>query len=249
MPRLKSIEPPCTDPYARWCGRGGAVRLPPIPIVSRRASCAQSRAPVRQTAHRQPECALERRRRRASRRRRPRSLQRPCFPLPPPPCIRLGATRHRRTRVSPSRSACDLDHGSALRAIASPALRGAVPAHRAASSPRATRADTMSVVRESRTCSMGITRRRTSQSTSATTSVPCLCPRRRRRRRRCRRPPRHHPDRRCRDFDTAVRCPADRARRQKRSVNCQDLDREPCACRRQLRRSSRQLADQSCRHN
>jgi hypothetical protein len=26
------IEPPCTDPYARWCGRGGAARLPPIPI-------------------------------------------------------------------------------------------------------------------------------------------------------------------------------------------------------------------------
>ena len=25
-------EPPCTDPYARWCGRGGAARLPPIPI-------------------------------------------------------------------------------------------------------------------------------------------------------------------------------------------------------------------------
>jgi len=22
-----------TDPYARWCGRGAAVRLPPIPIV------------------------------------------------------------------------------------------------------------------------------------------------------------------------------------------------------------------------
>ncbi len=22
-----------TDPYARWCGRGGAVRLPPIPIL------------------------------------------------------------------------------------------------------------------------------------------------------------------------------------------------------------------------
>jgi hypothetical protein len=21
-----------TDPYARWCGRGGAARLPPIPI-------------------------------------------------------------------------------------------------------------------------------------------------------------------------------------------------------------------------
>ena len=30
--RLNSIEPPCTDPYARWCGRGGAERLPPIPI-------------------------------------------------------------------------------------------------------------------------------------------------------------------------------------------------------------------------
>ena len=28
----KSVEPPCTDPYARWCGRGGAARLPPIPI-------------------------------------------------------------------------------------------------------------------------------------------------------------------------------------------------------------------------
>src|ERR1700676_5535141 len=27
------LEPPCTDPYARWCGRGGAARLPPIPIV------------------------------------------------------------------------------------------------------------------------------------------------------------------------------------------------------------------------
>jgi hypothetical protein len=26
------LEPPCTDPYARWCGRGGAARLPPIPI-------------------------------------------------------------------------------------------------------------------------------------------------------------------------------------------------------------------------
>jgi hypothetical protein len=26
------LEPPCTDPYARWCGRGGTVGLPPIPI-------------------------------------------------------------------------------------------------------------------------------------------------------------------------------------------------------------------------
>jgi hypothetical protein len=27
------LEPPCTDPYARWCGRGGVARLPPIPIA------------------------------------------------------------------------------------------------------------------------------------------------------------------------------------------------------------------------
>src|SRR5262245_4073312 len=26
------LEPPCTEQYARWCGRGGAARLPPIPI-------------------------------------------------------------------------------------------------------------------------------------------------------------------------------------------------------------------------
>src|SRR5712675_3622949 len=30
---LKSIEPPYTDPYVRWCGRGGVARLPPIPIL------------------------------------------------------------------------------------------------------------------------------------------------------------------------------------------------------------------------
>src|SRR6266852_8730338 len=28
----QSVEPPYTDPYVRWCGRGGAARLPPIPI-------------------------------------------------------------------------------------------------------------------------------------------------------------------------------------------------------------------------
>jgi release factor glutamine methyltransferase len=28
----QSNEPPYTDPYVRWCGRGGAARLPPIPI-------------------------------------------------------------------------------------------------------------------------------------------------------------------------------------------------------------------------
>jgi hypothetical protein len=30
--KRQAAEPPCTDPYARWCGRGEAVRLPPIPI-------------------------------------------------------------------------------------------------------------------------------------------------------------------------------------------------------------------------
>src|SRR5216683_1521881 len=33
---LKSAEPPYTDPYVRWCGRGGAARLSPIPIVCER---------------------------------------------------------------------------------------------------------------------------------------------------------------------------------------------------------------------
>jgi hypothetical protein len=28
----RPLEPPYTDPYVRWCGRGGAARLPPIPI-------------------------------------------------------------------------------------------------------------------------------------------------------------------------------------------------------------------------
>ena len=28
MPRPKSVEPPCTDLYARWCRRGGAARTP-----------------------------------------------------------------------------------------------------------------------------------------------------------------------------------------------------------------------------
>jgi len=27
-----TLEPPYTDPYVRWCGRGGVARLPPIPI-------------------------------------------------------------------------------------------------------------------------------------------------------------------------------------------------------------------------
>jgi len=31
-----------TDPYARWCGRGGVARCPPIPIDGESASRAQS---------------------------------------------------------------------------------------------------------------------------------------------------------------------------------------------------------------
>src|SRR6266481_6246941 len=40
------LEPPYTDPYVRWCGRGGAARLPPIPISGTkqtwRLQCAMS---------------------------------------------------------------------------------------------------------------------------------------------------------------------------------------------------------------
>src|SRR5271157_2113971 len=32
-----------TDPYARWCGRGGAARLPPIPINNPRETGSRSR--------------------------------------------------------------------------------------------------------------------------------------------------------------------------------------------------------------
>src|SRR6185436_12916534 len=31
--RAQSAEPPDADPHVRWCGRGGAVRPPPIPIA------------------------------------------------------------------------------------------------------------------------------------------------------------------------------------------------------------------------
>ena len=27
------VDHPSVDPYVRWCGRGGAERLPPIPII------------------------------------------------------------------------------------------------------------------------------------------------------------------------------------------------------------------------
>src|SRR5580692_7905166 len=46
------LEPPCTDPYARWYGRGGAARLPPIPIAA--TSCLGSK----QTLHQRPTTIL-----------------------------------------------------------------------------------------------------------------------------------------------------------------------------------------------
>jgi hypothetical protein len=30
--RRNRLEPPCTDPYARWCGRGRWVTAAPVPI-------------------------------------------------------------------------------------------------------------------------------------------------------------------------------------------------------------------------
>jgi hypothetical protein len=30
--RRNQLEPPCTDPYARWCGRGRRVTAAPMPI-------------------------------------------------------------------------------------------------------------------------------------------------------------------------------------------------------------------------
>ena len=39
------LEPPCTDPYARWCGRGGAASLPPTPIAATLCVGPQSDVP------------------------------------------------------------------------------------------------------------------------------------------------------------------------------------------------------------
>jgi hypothetical protein len=33
QPLAQSAEPPYADPHVRWCGRGGAARLPPVPIA------------------------------------------------------------------------------------------------------------------------------------------------------------------------------------------------------------------------
>ena len=43
------LEPPCTDPYARWCGRGGAARLPPIPIICAKRTFVEKRTSARAT--------------------------------------------------------------------------------------------------------------------------------------------------------------------------------------------------------
>src|SRR5579862_7383527 len=32
--RRNHLEPPCTDPYARWCGRGRRVTAAPMPIIA-----------------------------------------------------------------------------------------------------------------------------------------------------------------------------------------------------------------------
>src|SRR5216684_6590556 len=45
--RVESFEPPYTDPYVRWCGRGGAARLPPIPIFGTFETC---RLPLKMSA-------------------------------------------------------------------------------------------------------------------------------------------------------------------------------------------------------
>ena len=31
----ESAEPPDADPHVRWCGRGGGVTRPPMPIVAK----------------------------------------------------------------------------------------------------------------------------------------------------------------------------------------------------------------------
>jgi hypothetical protein len=37
------LEPPYTEhPYVRWCGRGGAARLPPIPILGTNPKCLRA---------------------------------------------------------------------------------------------------------------------------------------------------------------------------------------------------------------
>src|SRR5207237_5481406 len=35
------LEPPCTDPYARWCGRGRRVTAAPMPITAFPRDCLE----------------------------------------------------------------------------------------------------------------------------------------------------------------------------------------------------------------
>src|SRR6266513_6233040 len=48
-------EPPYADPHVRWCGRGGAARLPPIPIFGTFETCQLPRAMSALRGN--PECA------------------------------------------------------------------------------------------------------------------------------------------------------------------------------------------------
>ena len=52
--RFNDLEPPCTDPYARWCGRGRRATAAPMPIrviginrIRTLKGCADSSHPFR----------------------------------------------------------------------------------------------------------------------------------------------------------------------------------------------------------
>ena len=45
-PSLAQVaEPPDADPHVRWCGRGGAVRLPPIPMCAEHVRQLEGESP------------------------------------------------------------------------------------------------------------------------------------------------------------------------------------------------------------
>ena len=64
-----------TDPYARWCGRGGAARHPPIPILGRFDPFAARSGNDRYCAQRTDRSATLRWRKRGRSRRRSRACQ------------------------------------------------------------------------------------------------------------------------------------------------------------------------------
>ena len=47
---LKLHEPPCTDPYARWCGRAKAAKPSPIPIDDHRMRYGFTHGDIRDDA-------------------------------------------------------------------------------------------------------------------------------------------------------------------------------------------------------